>query len=73
MLYFLGVNFRSCDILALGRVQMGDGLEGGEAAEGREEKGTGRTEVVIGMSNDEGSRGFNAYTDSRQIIHEQEC
>lgn len=65
MLYFLGVSFRSCDVFALGRVQMGNGLEGGEAAEGREKKGTKRrTEVVIGMSNDEDLSGFNGYTDS---------
>jgi hypothetical protein len=42
---------------------MGDGLEGGEAAEEREGKGTRRTDVVIGMSNDEDSRGCNGYTD----------
>ena len=58
MLYFLGVSFRSCNVFALGRVQMGDGLEGGEAAEGREEKGTKRrTEVVIRISNNEDLRG----------------
>ena len=63
VLYFLGDNFRSCDAFALVRVQMGDELEGGEAAEGRKKKGT-RTDVIIAMSNDEDSRGFNGYTDS---------
>ena len=66
VLYFLGVGFHSCNVFALGRVQMGDGLEGGEATEGREEKGTRRrTEIVIRMSSDQDLGGFNWYTDSR--------
>jgi hypothetical protein len=63
-LYLLGVNFRSRYFFALGRVQIGDGLEGVKAAEGRGKNGTRRTEVVIRMRNNEDSSGFNGYADS---------
>ena len=48
---------------------MGNGLEGGEAAEGRDGKCIRRTEFAVVMSNDNNLRGFNGYINSKLLIY----
>jgi len=49
---------------------MGNGLESGEAADGRDGKCI--TEFAVVMSKDNNLRGFNGYINSKMLIHRRD-